>query len=59
MKELFSKKYDGESLYDLQRDILEALDEVYNPRIKDIPKWDGGIQKGIFTVTITWENART
>lgn len=53
-KVVFKKDYDGESLYDVERDVMESFDENYNPIVKDIPQDQYGIQKGTFTVTITW-----
>lgn len=53
-KILFEKDYDGESLYDLGRDISEATDENYNSALNDIPQDEYGFQKGKFTVTIKW-----
>ena len=54
MTTLFKKDYDGESLYDLSRDIAEAIDETYNPVAASIPKDEHGFQQGIFHVTIEW-----
>lgn len=50
---IFEKKYDGESIYDAQRDIIEAFDERFNPLAKNIPQDEYGIQLGTFTITIT------
>lgn len=55
MIEIFKKEYNAESLYELNDDMSDALDEVYNPKIKDIPVDIYGFQTGIFTVTISWE----
>ena len=54
-KPIFKKEYDGESLYDLSRDIAEAIDETYNPAAAEIPKDEHGFQKGTFVVTIEWK----
>jgi hypothetical protein len=54
MTTLFQKDYDGESLYDLSRDISESIDETYNPRLVVIPKDEHGFQQGTFRVTIEW-----
>lgn len=56
MKKLtvFEKEYDGESLYDLDRDIAEAIDERFNPTVKNIPQDEHGFQLGTFKVTVTW-----
>lgn len=53
--ELFKKVYDGESLCDLDRDVSEAFQEDFNPLVGTLPKDEYGIQRGIFTITITWE----
>lgn len=53
--ELFSKEYDGESLYDVYRDVSEAFEVIYNPIINSIPQDEYRIQKGTFKVVITWE----
>lgn len=52
---LFEKEYDGESLYDLGRDMHEIFDEAYNPLVKFIPTDEHGIQKGRFTLKVEWE----
>ena len=51
---VFKKEYDGESLYDLSRDIAEAIDVTYNPIVEEIPQDEYGIQLGTFKVTIEW-----
>jgi hypothetical protein len=51
---LFNKKYDDESLYDLGRDIEEAIDQRFNDLISKLPKDEDGFTKGTFTVTIEW-----
>lgn len=51
---IFEKQYDGESLYDVPRDVSEAFDEQFNPVIASIPKDEHFIQKGTFTVKIEW-----
>lgn len=53
--EIFKKEYDGESLYDLGRDVSEAIIEDYNPVLSDIPTDEHGFQTGTFEVTITWK----
>lgn len=55
VKTVFDKVYDGESLYDLSRDIGEAFIEEYNDLLKDIPKDEYGIQSGTFTVKAEWK----
>lgn len=54
MKTIFSKEYDGESLYDVSRDIHEAFDAAFNPLVKDIPQDEHGFQEGQFIVSIQW-----
>lgn len=54
MSAIFKKDYDGESLYDLSRDICEAFDERYNPAVAAVPKDEHGFQKGTFIVTVEW-----
>jgi hypothetical protein len=54
---IFQKVYDGESIYDLDRDVTEALQTHYNPVMKSIPKDGDGFPKGNFTVTVAWESA--
>lgn len=53
--QVFTKEYDGESLYDLYRDVSEAFEVAFNPIINDIPQDEYGIQEGTFKVVITWE----
>ena len=53
MKKIFEYEYDAESLYDIQRDIIEAFDEDFNPEIKNIPMKEG-LMVGTFKVTIVW-----
>lgn len=52
---IFSKTYDGESLYDLGRDIHEAFEDDFNPAIKVAPKDEYGFHKGTFTVKVEWQ----
>lgn len=51
---VFEKEYDGESLYDLGRDIAEAIDVTYNPIVEEIPQDEYGFQLGTFKVIIEW-----
>lgn len=51
---IFNKEYDGESLYDLSRDIAECFEADYNPVLQSIPADAYGFQQGKFVVTITW-----
>lgn len=52
---IFEKDYDGESLYDLSRDIAEAFDGDYNSIVNEVPQDEYGFQAGTFTVTVTWK----
>lgn len=54
MINILEKKYDGESLYDLVRDVHEAFVSDYNPNIIEVPKDEYGLHKGTFKVTIEW-----
>lgn len=54
MLKIFEKEYDGESLYDLDRDISETINSEYNPIVKNIPQDEYGIQTGTFKVTVVW-----
>lgn len=51
---IFEKEYDGESLYDLERDVSEAFDPDYSSTILCVPQDEDGFQVGTFKVTITW-----
>ena len=53
--ELFKKEYDGESLYDLGRDIAEAMMEEYNPLMEEIPVDEHGFANGTFEVSVIWK----
>ena len=53
---VFEQEYDGESLYDLGRDIHEAVDSTFNPVVDKIPVDEYNIQLGTFRVTIEWSN---
>ena len=50
---VFEKEYDGESLYDLNRDVSEAMDSDFNSTILCVPQDENGFMVGTFTVTIT------
>lgn len=52
---VFKKNYDGESLYDFDRDLSECIMAEYNPIIENIPTDEHGFHKGTFKVTIVWE----
>lgn len=47
-KEIFNKNYDGENIYDVTRDISEAL-----------PKDEYGFIKGEFKVTVEWTQSES
>jgi hypothetical protein len=51
---LFEKDYDGESIYDLQRDVMEAFDKRFNSLAEGIPQDEHGFQEGTFKVMIEW-----
>jgi len=53
--EVFNKKYDGDSICDLSRDIHEALDGRYNDKINEIPVDAYGFFQGTFTLRIEWK----
>jgi hypothetical protein len=50
----FDKKYDGESIVDLGRDVHEAFYPEFNPIMNEIPKDEYNFHKGTFKVTIEW-----
>lgn len=52
---MFEKEYDGESICDVQRDIIEAFDSRFNPHVKDIPQNEDGFPLGTFVVTVTYK----
>ena len=54
MKTVFCKEYDGESICDVERDVLESLTEKYNPIIAEIPVDENYIPEGRFIVTVQW-----
>lgn len=49
---IFNKTYDGENVYDLLPDIIEAFDPKINENAKSIPIDEHGIRLGSFIVTI-------
>lgn len=55
-RKLLEEIYSYESLYDLDRDINYATDEVYGPIMKDLPRDEHGYIEGTFKVTIEWSN---
>jgi hypothetical protein len=54
--EIFTREYTDEELYDLERDVSEALQEDYNPIVASIPKDKHGFRTGTFVVSIEWIN---
>ena len=55
MKTIFEKEYDGESICDVERDMLEVFNPEYNDEINDIPTDEHGFTLGTFKITITWD----
>ena len=53
---LFQKEYLEEELCDLERDVTEALQGDYNALMHTIPFDRFGSMKGVFKVTIEWED---
>jgi len=51
---IFDKVYDGESIYDVGRDVAEAFCEDFNTITKQIPKNECGFQQGTFRVSVVW-----
>ena len=54
--EIFNKDYDGESICDVHRDVLEAFDEKFNDAWAKIPSKEHGIPYGNFSVKIIWHS---
>lgn len=50
----FCKVYDGESIVDLNRDIIESFDGRFNPAVFKIPTDEYGFMTGKFVVSISW-----
>lgn len=50
----FQKEYDGESIHDVERDIMESFDERFNEIVGLIPTDSNGFQEGKFVVTVEW-----
>ena len=51
---ILDKKYDGESIVDIHRDVSEMFDEEFDPRIETIPRDEHNFMKGTFKVTVEW-----
>lgn len=54
MPTIFDKKYDGESLCDLSRDVSEAFDKNFNEMMEQVPRNEHGFHQGTFHVKIEW-----
>lgn len=54
MKTIFKKEYDGESICDVERDVLESFDERFNPEATAITLDENNIPEGRFIVTVQW-----
>lgn len=52
--EIFRKEYDGESLYDLNRDITECFDPRFNELVENIPDGDAFLCEE-FEVIVIWK----
>lgn len=53
---LLDKKYDGESIVDMYRDVAESVDDDFTPEAKKIPSDEYGFHQGEFRVTVTWHS---
>ena len=51
---VFGKNYTDEDLYDLGRDMEEAIDPTYNETYMNLPRDEDGFCKGTFHVAIIW-----
>lgn len=49
--ELFNKQYDGESIVDIERDLMEMFNDVS----ESVPVDENNIMNGTFTVQVSWE----
>lgn len=54
MKTIFHKEYDGESICDVDRDLLESFDGRFNPIASEITLDENNIPEGRFIVTVQW-----
>lgn len=54
MKTIFHKEYDGESIADVERDVLESFDVRFNPEAEVITLDENYIPEGRFIVTVQW-----
>lgn len=53
---IFEKSYDGESIVDLGRDVVESLDQDFNPAAAAIPVDQHGFQQGRFRIVVEWQS---
>ena len=53
---IFEQEYSDEDLYDIERDVTEAIDETFNEKLKSVlPERDKhGFVSGTFKVKITY-----
>ncbi len=52
---IFNKIYHSEDISDIGRDVSEAFDPAYNPKVSGIPQDGYGFHTGgHFVVTINW-----
>ena len=57
MKTIFEKRYCGESIVDLERNLSELFDPDYSPELFEmIPDNKDGFLSGTFIVTVIWES---
>ena len=54
VNEIFDKSYRGKELHDVEDDIIEAFNEIFNPCVKDIPLDEFGFHRGRFDIQIIW-----
>ncbi|MGV8863263.1 MAG: hypothetical protein ACOH2T_19115 [Pseudomonas sp.] len=54
IKAIFVKEYNGESLYNLARDVSETMMGEYNPAVENLPIDKYGYIEGTITVQIIW-----
>lgn len=52
---VFNKVYDGEALYNLENDVIEAFNERFEKNQDDVVFDENGLLNGEFTVTIKWK----
>jgi len=53
---IFDEEFDGEELFDIEREIANAFCDKLNPITKAIPRQEGSLTyEGKFKVSIIWE----